>query len=60
MVFHIIIGFFCIVGFGRLIIVFKRLDKPEFDRSKTLTELVILFVFLFVSPLILTLFVGEN
>lgn len=60
MIFHIIIGLFCIAGFGRLLILFKRLGNSEFDRKKTIRELIVLSVLLFVSPLILSLFVNQT
>lgn len=59
MIYHVIIGFFCIIGFGRLLILFKRIGKKEFRNEKTILEFIIIFVFLFISPLIVSLFVNE-
>jgi Na+-driven multidrug efflux pump len=59
MIYHLIIGFFCVIGFGRLLILFKRFGKKEYNNEKTINEFILIFVLLFISPFIVSLFVSE-
>lgn len=59
MIYHIIIGFVCVTCFGRLLILFKRFGKNEYNNEDTIKEFIVIFMFLFISPLIVSLFVSE-
>jgi|GEM_PF-2124594 hypothetical protein len=59
MIYHVIVGIFCVIGFGRLLILFKRFGKPEYNNEKTAKEFLLIFAFLFISPFIVSLFVAE-
>jgi len=59
MIYHLIIGFFCVIGFGRLLILLKRFKKKEYNNEKTINEFILIFALLFISPFIVSLFVSE-
>ncbi len=59
MIYRLIIGFFCVIGFGRLLILFKRFGKKEYNNEKTINEFILIFALLFISPFIVSLFVSE-
>lgn len=51
---HFLIGVFCLLGFGRMFILFKRLGGE--NQQRTLRELIIIFAILFVAPFVLSAF----
>ena len=54
MILHFIVGVFCLFGFGRMLILFKRLGGE--NQQRIVRELIIIFCLLFISPFILSLF----